>query len=269
MVLAPPVVVHLVDAVDQDEPRLGEVVGRDHDHVPQMPRTDVAVDLAGDQAVVAGDVVVLGRPVAPDHLAASAEVDFALFLDVDREHQRPVGVVLDRVHELVGDQQRQVELAQAAVLALGADEVLHVRMRDVEGAHLRAAAATGRGHGEAHLVVDIHERHRTRGVGAGTGDERTARAQRGELVADAAAGLQGQAGLVHLVEDAVHRVGDGAGDRAVDRAGGRLVFQRTGIGGDAAGRESRRGAAPTGSARTSTSASRRWARLGQGRATRL
>jgi hypothetical protein len=41
-VLAPPVVVHLVDAVDQDEARLGEVVGRDHDHVPQVRRADVA-----------------------------------------------------------------------------------------------------------------------------------------------------------------------------------------------------------------------------------
>ena len=37
-VLAPPVVVHLVDAVDQDEARLGEVVRGDHDHVPQVPR---------------------------------------------------------------------------------------------------------------------------------------------------------------------------------------------------------------------------------------
>ena len=46
------------------------------------------------------------------------------------------------------------------------------------------------------------------------------------------------------------------GHGAVDRRGRRLVFQRAGIGGDAAGRESRRGAAPTGSVRTSTSVSR-------------
>ena len=100
-----------------------------------------------------------------------------------------------------------------------------------------AAAAAGAGDGEAHLVVDIHERHRARGVGAGAGDERAARAQRAEFVADAAAGLQGQAGLVDLLQDPVHRVGDGARDGAVDRAGGRLVLQRAGIGGDAAGRD--------------------------------
>jgi hypothetical protein len=233
---APPVVVHLVDAVDQDEPGLGEVIRRDHDHVPQVPGTDVAIDLAGDQTVVARDVVVLGRPVAPDDLRRVAEVDLALFLDVDREHQRPVAVGGDRIHEFVGDQQAEVELAQASVLAFGANEVLHVRMRHVEGAHLGAAAATGRGHGEAHLVVDIHERHRTRCVRAGTSDEGPARAQRRKLVTDAATGFQRQSGLVHLFEDAVHRIGDRARDRAVDRAGRRLVFERTGIGRDASGR---------------------------------
>jgi hypothetical protein len=38
--------------------------------------------------------------------------------------------VSTRLHEAVGDQQRQVELAQAAVFALGADEVLDVRVGD-------------------------------------------------------------------------------------------------------------------------------------------
>ena len=108
-------------------------------------------------------------------------------------------------------------------------------MADIEGAHLRAASAAGRGHGEAHLVVDIHERHRPGGIGAGAGHERAAWAQGGKLVADAAAGLQGQARFVDLFQDVVHRIADGAGDRAVDGAGGGLVFLGTGIGGDAAG----------------------------------
>src|SRR5690606_25743084 len=116
-----------------------------------------------------------------------------------------------------------------------ADAVLHVGVADVEGAHLRAAAAAGRGHGEAHLVVDIHEGHRAGGVGAGAGDERALGAQGRELVTDAAAGLEGEPGLVDLVQDAVHRVLDGARDGAVDRAGGRLVLQGAGVAGDAAG----------------------------------
>src|SRR3546814_6020604 len=57
-----------------------------------------------------------------------------------------------------------------------------------------------------------------------------------ELVADAATGLEREAGLVDLVEDAVHRILDGARHRAVDGRGGRLVRLRTGVGGNAAGR---------------------------------
>ena len=129
-VLAPPVVVHLVDAVDQDEARLGVVVRRDHDHVPQVPRADVAVDLAGDQAVVADDVVLVraaSRARRPASASSRSTSPCSLMLTGNTSGQSRVG--LDRVHEAVGDQQRQVELAQAAVFALGADEVLHVRVR--------------------------------------------------------------------------------------------------------------------------------------------
>ena len=120
--LAPPVVVQFVDPVDEDEARLRIVVGGDHDHVPQVAGADLAVDLAGDQPVGALDVVVLDRPFAPDHRVGVVEVDLVALLHVHREYQRPVGVLFHRLHELVGDQQAQVELAQAPVLALGADE---------------------------------------------------------------------------------------------------------------------------------------------------
>src|SRR5690554_7477616 len=56
-------------------------------------------------------------------------------------------------------------------------EVLHVGVRDVEGAHLRSAAPAGRRHREAHLVVDIHEGHRAGGVGAGRSEEHTSELQ--------------------------------------------------------------------------------------------
>src|SRR5690606_17932485 len=108
---------------------------------------------------------------------------------------------------------------------------------DVEGAHLRAAATAGRRHGEAHAVVDIHERQRTGGVRAGAGHVGAFRAQRGEFIADAAAGLQRESRLVHLAEDVVHGIGDGAGDGAVDGGRRRLVLLRAGIGRDAPGRD--------------------------------
>ncbi len=236
-VLAPPVVVHLIDAVDEDEPRLGEVVGGRHDDVPHAARRQRLVDLAADQPVFARDVVLRVRPLAPHELGLVVELVLLgiVFLGEQREGEIPVLVRAHRCHEFVGDQQREVELAQAAVLALGADEFQGVRMSDVEGAHLRAAAATGRRHGEAHLVVDIHERQRAGRVGAGARDIRAARPQRREFVADAAAGLQREPGFVHLVEDVVHRVADGSGHRAIDGGGGGLVLQRAGVRSHAAG----------------------------------
>ena len=57
-----------------------------------------------------------------------------------------------------------------------------------------------------------------------------------ELVTDATAGLERQAGFVHRAQDAVHGVGHRAGNRAVNGGGGRLVCLGTGVGGDASGR---------------------------------
>ncbi|MNF47647.1 hypothetical protein D3C84_288540 [compost metagenome] len=234
--LAPPVVVQLVDPVDEDEAGLGEVVGGDHDHVPQVPGLDAAVDLAGHQAVLARYVAVVHRPVAPDHLGRVMEVQLVPFLGVHRVEQRPFGVVLHRVHEGIADQQAEVELAQAAVLALGADELAHIRVADVEGAHLGATAAAGGAHGEAHLVVDIHERQRPAGLGTGAGNVGAVRAQGAEFVTDAATGLEGEPGFMDLAEDVVHGVEDGAGDRAVDGRGGRLEVLGAGVGDDPPGR---------------------------------
>ncbi|MNZ48157.1 hypothetical protein D3C78_658950 [compost metagenome] len=233
--LAPPVVVQLVDPVDEDEARFGVVVGGDHDHVPQVTCLDPAVDPAGDPAVLADQVFVVHRPVAPDDVLRVLQVDLVALLLVYREDQRPVGIVVHRFHEAVGDQQAEVELAQAAVFALGADEFAHVRMADVEGAHLRAAAAAGGADGEAHLVVDIHERQRPAGVRAGAGNVGAARAQGAELVADAAAGLECQAGLVDFLQDVVHGVMDDSGDGAVDGGSGRLVALCAGVGNDPSG----------------------------------
>jgi len=235
-VFAPPGVVHLVDAVDQDETGFGIVVGGHHDHVPQVPRAQLAIHPAGDQAILAHHVPAVGRPLAPLHPGLVGQVLLGRFGAGQREQQRPVGIVLDGLHEAVGDQQRQVELAQPTVLALGADELAHVRMRHIERAHLRTATTAGRGHGETHLVEDIHEGHRPGGVRAGAGDERPARSQCAELIADAAAGLEGEPGFVDLLQDAVHRVFEGARDGAVDRAGGRFVRLRASVGDDPPGR---------------------------------
>ena len=73
-VLAPPVVVHLVDAIDEDEARLGEIVGGRHDDVPHTPRRQRLVDLAGDQAFFVDDVAFVHGPFAPHELLGIVEI---------------------------------------------------------------------------------------------------------------------------------------------------------------------------------------------------
>ena len=233
-ILAKPVVVHLVRAVDQDEPRFGVIVSGRHDHVPQAPGADFPIYFAGDLPDVVDDQTFRGRPLAPDDLAGVVQIDAVLlrFFGQERERQQPVGVVFDRFHELAGDQQRQVELAEPTRLALGADEFHDIGMADVEGAHLRAPPTARRRHGEAHLVVDIHERQRPRGVGPRAGDVGAARPQRGKLVADAGARFERQARFVHLAQNVVHRVANSARNRAVDGGRGRFVFPSAGVGND-------------------------------------
>jgi hypothetical protein len=147
----------------------------------------------------------------------------------DRKQQVPGAVLFHRLHEFVGDQARQVELAQPPVLALGLDEIHDVRVGDVEGAHLRPAPAAGGRDGEAHGIEDIHKREGTGGISPGPAHK--------ELVTDAAASLQGQAGLVDRGQDAVHGVRDRPGHRAINGAGGGFVLQGAGVGNDAPGRD--------------------------------
>src|SRR5215469_150071 len=103
-------------------------------------------------------------------------------------------------------------------------------MADIEGSHLCAAAPAGGGDGEAHLVEDIHEGQRSRGVRARAGYVGAARTQRRVLISDSAATLQRQSRFVDLPQDIVHRVTDRARHRAVDRGGRGLVLERASVG---------------------------------------
>ncbi len=241
-VLGPPVVVHLVHFIDEDEAGLGKIIGGGHDHVPHAARRQGLIDLAGNQAILVDDVAIGVRPFAPYIVRAVLKIrSFAwcaglVFLLADRKRKLPFAVALHGLHEIVADQQGQVELPQPAVFALGANELQRVRVSDIEGAHLSAAAAAGRRHGKAHLVVDIHERQRTGRIGAGTRHVGAARPQGRKFIADSAAGFEREAGLMHLVQDVVHGIADRPGDGAIDRRGRGLVLQGAGVRGDAAGR---------------------------------
>ena len=196
------------------------------------------VDLAGDQAVLVGDVAcpspaTRARPPARRSSRSSLSASASFSVTGKASCQSASFLTASMNSRVTSSDRLNWRSRPYSRLA---------RMKSITSGwptskvrHLRAAAPAGGGDGEAHLVVDIHEGQRPGGVGAGAGDIGAPGTQRRELVADAAAGLQGQARLVHLLEDVVHGVADGARHRAVDGGGGRLVLPGAGIGGDAPG----------------------------------
>ncbi len=188
-------VVAAVDAVDEDDAGLGIGVGRPHDLVPELARRQHLVGRAG-------------------------------------EFELPRRVFLDRGHEGVGDEDREVEHAQPARLALRLDEGLDVGMVAAQRPHHGAAAVAGAHDGSAHRVPHIHEGERPRGVGADALHRRALGPQRREVVTDAAALLHGQRGFAQMGEDPGHVVRHGAHDEAVEE---RDAAPAAGAGDDAPG----------------------------------
>src|SRR5690625_5235312 len=234
-----PVVIPIVNLVDKNEARLGKVVGGRHDLIPQLTCGNLFVHLAGYFALLVAHVVAFQviEP-APDHFFAVIQGYRIplLIACAQRERQLPGGVGFDRLNKIFGNQQRQVELAQATGLALGANKFADVRVMHVEGGHLCTAATACRGDGETHLVESIHERQRPRSSGPRARHVGAFGAQRGEFVADAAAGLQSKPRLDVFVQNILHGILNRAGYRAVDGGGGGLVFVSTSVSGDATGR---------------------------------
>ncbi len=111
---------------------------------------------------------------------------------------------MDGLHEAIGDQTGEVELAESAVFAFCANKVSNIRMSDVKSAHLGPPTAPGRRDRKAHGIVDIHERKRSGGIGTRAADESTLGSQGRELITDSAARFQGEPGLVGAPENAVH-----------------------------------------------------------------
>ena len=64
-VFAEPVVVHLVDLVDQDETWFGEIIGRRHNQVPQASRMYGVSDLACDEAFFISNVFTFNGKITP------------------------------------------------------------------------------------------------------------------------------------------------------------------------------------------------------------
>jgi hypothetical protein len=201
-------IVVLVDAIEEQHARLGVVVGAAHHLVPQRAGAGLGVD---PQAV--GALEGAGGELV---LAGAGAVD-----EVER------GVVVDRLHEGVGDAHRDVEVGEVAFV-LGVDEALDVGVVAAQHGHLRAAPAAGRFDGLAAAVEHAHVADRAGRAAARGADPGALRPDAREVVADAAAAAHGLGGLGERGVDARHAVlvlRDGVAHRlheAVDQRGGEL-----------------------------------------------
>ncbi len=207
-------VVVLVHRIEEQHARLGMVVGRAHDLLPQRARGQLAIDPLA--------VVALVRALLFQCRARAGAV-----------HEFDLGALTHRLHEGIGHADRDVEVLQVA-LVLGVDEGLDVRVVAAQHAHLRAAARAGGLHRFAAAVEDAHVAHRARGVALRGRDPRALRADAREVVADATAaahrlgrfrqrGVDAGVAVFDLADRIAHRLHEAVDQRRLQpRARGRL-----------------------------------------------
>ena len=191
-------VVVLVDAVHEEDPGLGVVVGGAHERAPKLAGVGAAVG-----------------PGPVGSLAGAGGFDFGAGLC--RMPKLDVGAGFGKAHEFVGDGDRKVEVGKAA-LVFGADEFEDVRVVGAQDAHLGSAPGAGAFDGFAGAVEDAHVGDRPAGEGGGALDARAFGADLGEVVADAASAAHGFGGLGQGGVDA----GGAVGGVALDLVGDRL-----------------------------------------------
>ena len=78
-VFAEPVIVHLVDLVDQDETWLGEIIGRSHNQVPQAACKDGFIDPAGNEAFFIGDVFAFNGEITQQDFGGILQIEIIGF----------------------------------------------------------------------------------------------------------------------------------------------------------------------------------------------
>ncbi len=213
-------VVVLVHAVEEQDARLGVIVGGFHDLVPQVAGGQLAVHPMAILALVGAAGAHLGIG-----FGAVGQFDF--------------GIVVDRFHEGIGDADRDVEVGQVA-LVLGVDEDFDIRMVAAQHAHLGATAGAGGFDGLAGAVEDAHVGNRAGSARLGALDVGALRPDAGKVIADAAAATHGFGGLGQRGVDAGLAVGgldDGVADRLHEAVDQRGLQVGTGGGIDAAGRD--------------------------------
>ena len=111
------------------------------------------------------------------------------------EAQIPILIILDGLHELIGDADRDVEVGDGVLIGLAAYEFLDIRMVHPQDGHIRAAPGAALGDLAEGVVIDPQESDRSGGLPGGGFDQRAFGAQTGEGKTIPAAGLLDEGGI--------------------------------------------------------------------------
>ena len=165
--------------VFEQHPWLGVVVGGLHHLLPQVARAQLAVNPES-------------AAVGLCHCVSTRR--FLRHTGFGLVQQLGQAIALHCMHEGIGHTNRDVEVLQSSAV-LGVDELLDIRVVTAQHGHLRAAPRTGRFHGFAGAVEDVHVADRPRGTALGAADPGTARADAREVITNTTAFAHGLGGL--------------------------------------------------------------------------
>ncbi len=137
-------VVVLVHAIKEQDARLGMVIGRAHDLIPQVAGAYFAID---PQTIFA--------------LIGTVSLNVGGGHGLVREFDVAIG--LNSLHERIGDTDGDIEVGQVTFV-FGMDKVFNIRVVATQNAHLSATTCTGRLNRFAGTVKNAHVGNRARGT---------------------------------------------------------------------------------------------------------
>src|SRR5579885_1944548 len=141
--LAVPKIIQLIDAVDEQNARLGAIVGSRDNTLPKLAGRNGPHDPARHLGCHSGPFAQEIRTLPADGCC--------------RKDKRPLFTAADCLHEIVGDKDGKIEPPQLARRPFGADELLDIGMIAPQGCHHCAAPRPGRENRRAHGIPNPHE----------------------------------------------------------------------------------------------------------------
>ena len=173
-------IIGLIDPIDENHSRLGKLIGRLHNLIPELARRK-------------------------------------RFVNLPFKHQIPIAIRLHRRHKRIRYQHRNIEHAQPRRIRFRSNKIFNIGVITAQCGHHRATARSRAHNGAAHTVPDIHERERPRCICSHALDQSAFGADRAKIIPDPSALLHGQRGFLEHIKNTTHIIGHRAHHKAIEQ----------------------------------------------------